>query len=328
MFRTAGDGARREPLGPAEALRLQFAEAWGEMSASWGVAPAIGRVHAYLMVRDEPLTEREIREALGLSHRAASLALTDAEAWGIVERVSEPRRVGRRGPAGTAYVAVGDHWQWFTRVIAERKIREGDPIVEVIARTAGQAGALAAAHPADAELAALRDWLVAFNAFVRLFDRSVGLIPKLAPRELERGMRLLGEVSGRDRPAARPPPRSLAGRRRARADRGAQPPLADGRPPGDEADVGGRPDDRALGAPGYLEARPRRRSGTTVDLPARAEELPYASSGGIRNDRRPPRWQLAFVADGSQSRGSAAESCCDPLQRHPQWRMGHGTGRR
>lgn len=190
-----GDDAPRGSLTPAEQLRLQFAEAWGEMSASWGVAPAIGRVHAYLMVRNVPLTEREIREALGLSHRAASLALTDAEAWGIVERVSEPRRVGRRGPAGTAYVAVGDHWQWFTRVIAERKVREGDPIVEVIARTAAEAGRLAATHPADEDLAGLHDWLVAFNGFVRLFDRAVGLIPKLEPRELERGMRLLGEVS-------------------------------------------------------------------------------------------------------------------------------------
>lgn len=191
----SGDAAPRTDHTPAERLRLQFAEAWGEMSASWGVAPAIGRVHAYLMVRDEALTEREIREALGLSHRAASLALTDAEAWGIVERVNEPRRVGRRGPAGTAYVAVGDHWQWFTRVIAERKVREGDPIVAVIARTSQEAGDLAAKHPDDPEMAALRDWLATFNAFVRLFDRSVGLIPKLAPRELERGMRLLGEVS-------------------------------------------------------------------------------------------------------------------------------------
>jgi DNA-binding transcriptional regulator GbsR (MarR family) len=164
------------------------------MSASWGVAPAIGRVHAYLMVRNEPLTEREIREALKLSHRAASLALTDAEAWGIVERVSEPRRVGRRGPAGTAYVAVGDHWQWFTRVIAERKVREGDPIVNVIDRTAAEAGDLAAAHPTDSELAALHAWLETFNGFVRLFDRAVGLIPKLEPRELERGMRLLGRI--------------------------------------------------------------------------------------------------------------------------------------
>src|SRR6266508_236540 len=95
---SAGEnGLHRAASEPAEELRLRFADAWGDMSASWGVAPAIGRVHAYLMVRNEPLTEREIREALGLSHRAASLALTDAEVWGIVERVSEPRRVGRRG---------------------------------------------------------------------------------------------------------------------------------------------------------------------------------------------------------------------------------------
>jgi len=179
---------------PAEELRLRFAEAWGEMSASWGVAPAIGRVHAYLMVRDEPLTEREIREALGLSHRAASLALTDAEAWGIVERVPEPRRVGRRGPAGTAYVAVGDHWQWFTRVIAERKVREGDPVVAVLEQKAREAAEASAKDPEDSELAALKEWLSSFVVFVRLFDRAVGLVPQLEPRELERALQLLDRV--------------------------------------------------------------------------------------------------------------------------------------
>src|SRR6266487_699064 len=192
--RAGGSRGADERHSTAESIRLDLADAWGEMGAAWGVAPAIARVHAYLMARQEPLTEREVREALGLSHRAASLALAEAETWGIVERVSEPRRVGRRGPAGTAYVAVGDHWQWFTRVIAERKIREGDPIVNVIDRTAAEAGELAATHPDDREPHALRDWLVAFNAFVRLFDRAVALIPKLEPRELERGMRLLGQV--------------------------------------------------------------------------------------------------------------------------------------
>ena len=125
----------------AESIRLDLAEAWGEMGAAWGVTPAIARVQAYLMARQEPLTEREVREALGLSHRAASLALAEAEAWGIVERVPEPRRVGRRGPAGTAYLAVGDHWQWFGRVIAERKVREGDPIVAVLEAKAAEAAA-------------------------------------------------------------------------------------------------------------------------------------------------------------------------------------------
>ena len=178
----------------AESIRLDLAQAWGEMGAAWGVTPAIARVQAYLMARQEPLTEREVREALGLSHRAASLALAEAESWGIVERVPEPRRVGRRGPAGTAYLAVGDHWQWFGRVIAERKVREGDPIVIVLEEKAAEAATAAAAHPDDAELAALRDWLAAFLVFVRLFDRAVGLIPKIEPRELERALNLLGHV--------------------------------------------------------------------------------------------------------------------------------------
>jgi DNA-binding transcriptional ArsR family regulator len=151
-------------------------------------------VHAYLMARQEPLTEREVREALGLSHRAASLALAEAEAWGIVERVPEPRRVGRRGPAGTAFLAVGDHWQWFGRVIAERKVREGDPILSVLERTAREAQEAAALAPEDRDLGGLSDWLATFLVFVRLFDRAVGLLPQLEPREMERGLRLLGEV--------------------------------------------------------------------------------------------------------------------------------------
>jgi len=179
----------------AEEIRLRLAEAWGNMGAAWGVAPAIARVHGYLMARQEPLTEREVREALGLSHRAASLALTEAETWGIVERIAEPRRVGSRGPAGVAYRAVGDHWEWFGRVISERKLREGDPVVAVLERTLGEAVDAVKAHPEDTELAELQNWLSAFLVFVRLFDRAVGLVPRIEPRELERGLRLLGKVS-------------------------------------------------------------------------------------------------------------------------------------
>ena len=178
----------------AEEIRLRLADAWGELGAAWGVAPAIARVHAYLMARQEPLTEREVREALGLSHRAASLALAEAEAWGLVERVSETRRVGRRGPAGAAYLAIGDHWRWFGRVVAERKIREGDPIVVVLESTLADALAALAKHPGDADLVRLRDWLSTFLVFVRLFDRAVGLVSHLEPTELERALRLLGEV--------------------------------------------------------------------------------------------------------------------------------------
>jgi DNA-binding transcriptional regulator GbsR (MarR family) len=195
QVRTGGSGERPPSPSPrAEAIRLRLADAWGEMGAAWGVAPAIARVHAYLMSRRAPLTEREVREALGLSHRAASLALTEAEAWGLVERVPETRRIGRRGPAGTAYLAVNDPWRWFGRVVAQRKALEGDPIVDLLERTAADAAQAVLAHPEDRELAELRDWLAAFLAFVHLFDRAIGLVPELEPRQLERALRLLGEV--------------------------------------------------------------------------------------------------------------------------------------
>ncbi len=186
---------RVRPASPiAEEIRLRLADAWGDMGAAWGVAPAIARVHAYLMARQEPLTEREVREALGLSHRAASLALAEAEQWGLVEKVAEPRRVGRRGPAGTAYQAIGDHWRWFGRVVAERKVREGDPIIEVLEHTLTDTTAALASAPGDPDLTRLREWLATFLIFVRLFDRAVGLVSRLEPTELERAVRLLGEV--------------------------------------------------------------------------------------------------------------------------------------
>jgi DNA-binding transcriptional regulator GbsR (MarR family) len=179
----------------AEPIRLALADAWGAMGASWGVTPAIARVHAYLMARGEPRTEREVREALGLSHRAASMALDSALAWGVVEAVPEPRRIGRRGPAGVAYVAVGDHFRWFSRVIAHRKALEGDPIVAVLERTLRDAQSAAASAPDDAEVVALRDWLSTFLEFVRLFDRAIGLVPAVDPDRLQHVLDLLAKVS-------------------------------------------------------------------------------------------------------------------------------------
>jgi DNA-binding transcriptional regulator GbsR (MarR family) len=183
------------PPDRAEEIRLQLANAWGAMGASWGIAPAIARVHGYLMAHGQPLTEREVREALGLSHRAASVALEAAVGWGIVETIPEPRRVGRRGPAGTAYVAVGDHFRWFSRVIAYRKAREGDPIVAILETTLGEADEAVRVNPDDPELRRLRDWLVTFLGFVRLFDRAIGLVPAVEPADLQRVLGLLAKVS-------------------------------------------------------------------------------------------------------------------------------------
>ena len=248
------------------------------------------------MARQEPLTEREVREALGLSHRAASLALAEAESWGIVERVPEPRRVGRRGPAGTAYLAVGDHWQWFGRVIAERKVREGDPIVAVLEAKEREAAVALADHPDDVELAALREWLSA--------------VPRLRPplRSRRRTRPAARAARARALPAAPrsgprlddPPPvrpaRRPRGRRRHRPDRRPVPAVADGGAARDQADVRGGQDRRPL------DHR------TSPDRTIRKPAPPCTTSQRFRRQRRLCDQQLRRPGDTFRWQ----------RQRHPQ----------
>ncbi len=185
---------RSNASGEADSIRRDLATAWGEVGSTWGFAPATARVHGYLLAHRRPLTEREIRLALGLSHRATSLALAESVAWGLVERVPEPRRAGSRGPAGAAWAAAGDHWRWFGRVVEQRRLREGDPAVTAIQRASTAARLAADGRTTDPELADLRDWLADFLEFVRLFDRVAALVAQVPPRDLERAMRLAGRV--------------------------------------------------------------------------------------------------------------------------------------
>lgn len=172
-------------IGTAEGLRRSFALAWGEIGAAWGVAPSTATVQGYLLVSDGPLSEPEVRRALGMSHRAASLALAQCEEWGLIERSEAPRRSGQRGPAAAAWSVVGDHWEWFRRVAAARKQRETDPVIPVIARCAEQARAAADGANGDDELTQLGDRLDALLSFVRRFDRGVEIFVRGDARAIE-----------------------------------------------------------------------------------------------------------------------------------------------
>jgi DNA-binding transcriptional regulator GbsR (MarR family) len=169
---------------PAEALRRSFAQAWGEIGAAWGVAPSTATVQGYLLVSDGPLSEPEVRRALGMSHRAASLALAQCEEWGLIERAEVPRRSGQRGPAATAWNVVDDHWEWFRRVAMARKERETDPVLPVIERCVEEARGLAAME-ADPELAQLGDRFAALLQFVERFDRGVEIFVRGDARAIE-----------------------------------------------------------------------------------------------------------------------------------------------
>ncbi|MDL2335606.1 MAG: hypothetical protein QFC55_06215 [Chloroflexota bacterium] len=155
-----------------EAVRRRFAHAWGAMGGSWGVTPSTAAVQGYLLVHGGPVTDRELQDALGLSHRAIRVALEDGVEWGVIRQADEPRRTGQRGPAGRAWLALDDHWEWFRRVIAARKEREGDPVIAILEQClvdAGKAGN-------DVEAQDLQARATSLLAFVREFDHALSAV--------------------------------------------------------------------------------------------------------------------------------------------------------
>lgn len=161
----------------AETIRREFAAGWAGVGAAWGIAPSTAAVQGYFLLHGGPLTETALRDALGLSHKAAFGALAECEAWGLIEAAA-PERSGQRGPASRAWVVVGDPWSWFRRVAASRLERESGPILPLI-----EAARTRAAPTGDPALAARLDGLA---TFARDFDRAAGAVVGADPAAIGR----------------------------------------------------------------------------------------------------------------------------------------------
>jgi len=178
----------------AEQIRRRFAEAWSQMGASWGIAPSTAAVQGYLLAHGGPVTDAELQQALGLSHRAIRLALQSCIEWGIVQRAEEPRRSGRRGPAGRAWIALDDHWEWFRRVIEGRKEREGDPVIAILEQCLVEVREL---RPDD-EARRLQHRLDALLEFVREFDHALAGVLRADTAALRNLFTVLSSIDDKD----------------------------------------------------------------------------------------------------------------------------------
>ena len=64
----------------------RFVESWGEMGTVWGLNSSMARVHALLIVSEEPLSLDFISKRLKISRGNASMSLKELRAWGVVHR--------------------------------------------------------------------------------------------------------------------------------------------------------------------------------------------------------------------------------------------------
>jgi DNA-binding transcriptional regulator GbsR (MarR family) len=100
---------------------------WGEMGTHWGVNRSVAQIHALLYLSDRPITAEDIAEALGLARSNVSTGLKELQAYAIV------RRVHVEGDRRDHFVAETDLWEMLLRIAAERKRREIDPTIALLA---------------------------------------------------------------------------------------------------------------------------------------------------------------------------------------------------
>lgn len=107
---------------------------WGEMGSQWGVNRSVGQIHALLYLSDRPLAADEIVEQLGLARSNVSTGLKELQSYGLV------RRVHIDGDRRDHFVAESDPWDMLMRISAERKRREIDPTIALLAELSERLG--------------------------------------------------------------------------------------------------------------------------------------------------------------------------------------------
>src|SRR5438552_14995608 len=112
------------PLSPIE---QRFVLHWGEMGTRWGINRTVAQVHALLFLSPKPLHAEEIANTLEVARSNVSTSLRELQGWRIV------RLAHVLGDRRDHFESVKDVWEIFRIVAEERKRREIDPTLNVLA---------------------------------------------------------------------------------------------------------------------------------------------------------------------------------------------------
>ena len=130
---------------------------WGEMGTKWGINRTVAQVHALLYLAAKPMPADEISTTLSVARSNVSTSLRELQGWGIV------RVVHVLGDRRDHFETLKDVWEIFRIVAEERKKREIDPTLRVLAECVQEAkSAQGDAHTKE-RLEAMLEFLVAMS---------------------------------------------------------------------------------------------------------------------------------------------------------------------
>jgi DNA-binding transcriptional regulator GbsR (MarR family) len=169
-----------------------FVAHFGEMGSRWGINRTVGQIYALLFVSPQPLHADEISEALHISRSNVSISLKELEAWQLVRLTRKP------GDRREYYSTLGDVWDIFKAVAAERRRREVEPTLSMLR----QALLTPADSPADRYAQQrLREMYELAELINNWFDEMQRLSPESLVQLLRMGSRVQKLLAAKDRAA-------------------------------------------------------------------------------------------------------------------------------
>ncbi len=106
----------------------RFIEKWGSMGVLWGINRSMARIHAFIILSDEPVDLDSVANELEISRGNASMSLKELRNWGVIKRVHIS------GDRRDFYIAEPDMWNMLFNIATERKKREFDPALQALRR--------------------------------------------------------------------------------------------------------------------------------------------------------------------------------------------------
>jgi len=110
--------------------RDEFVAQWGALGTQWGINRTMAQIHALLMTAPAPLSTDDVMEQLQVSRGNAHTNLKELVSWGLI------RIVVKKGERREFFEAEKDPWFIFTTVARERKRREIEPALSLLAKCA------------------------------------------------------------------------------------------------------------------------------------------------------------------------------------------------
>lgn len=108
--------------------KAQFISSWGAFGTHWGINRTMAQIHALLLISPNPITQDDIMEQLNISRGNVNMNTRELIDWGLVDRILVP------GERKEFFSADKHIWKVSTQIIKERKRRELDPMLKLLAQ--------------------------------------------------------------------------------------------------------------------------------------------------------------------------------------------------